>query len=61
MVTVADEAAPTNESEIGDEIPSGLSDLGEESRTVPDDEELLSSSKVFSFLLLFFCRCSYVQ
>ncbi|KAK6107091.1 Ion transport family protein [Brugia pahangi] len=47
MVTGAGESAPINESDIGDEVPSGHSDMGEESRIIMGDEELPDSSKEY--------------
>lgn len=51
MVTGSGESAPINESDVGDEMPSGLSDMGDESRIVLGDDELPDSSKVSSILL----------
>ncbi|EJD74757.1 CBR-GON-2 protein [Loa loa] len=47
MVTGAGESVPVNENDVGDEILSGFSDMGEESRTVLGDEELPDSSKEY--------------
>ncbi|VDM08526.1 unnamed protein product [Wuchereria bancrofti] len=47
MVTGAGESVPINESDIGDEMPSGVSDMGEESRIILGDEELPDSSKEY--------------
>ncbi|KAM3720978.1 Transient receptor potential channel [Dirofilaria immitis] len=47
MVTGAGESAPVIESDVGDEMPSGLSDMGEESKTVLVDEEFTDSNKEY--------------
>lgn len=46
MVTGPSESVPINESDVGEEVLSGISDMGEESRIVLGNEESPDFGKV---------------